>query len=1043
MKKKNLLCIFYLSLSLLAGAAGRLDAQNTAVYDQPGRDFRMGVTLYQNGKYAAAKRAFGQTERRLSALDADDAYMREECAYYKALCDVLLYHKNGASALRDFVQAYPESNRVNDAYMQLADFEYNYARYQSAYDNYQKVDPDELDTRNEARSRYFFRTGYAAFMIKKYDDAKLYFSRLIDQNTRYTVFATYYYAYILYSQGFYQTALDNFEKIEDDPSLSAIIPLYMLQCRHMLGENEKVLEDGPGLMETAGEKRKAEIGRLLGEAYYMQGDYRRAIPYLNAFYKNSASLPDVEGCYILGYCYYQIGYYDSAVVFFQKVLPLDPEPKLKQTTLYHLAYCYLQQGNKKFAMDAFAQASRIEDANEVMAEDAAYYHAQLLYELGVNTYPSSISVFEGFLERYPNSAYRQRVYGYLVDLYMTTKDYDHALASIARIPHPSVKILRAEQRLLFNKGVEAYLRRAYGTALDYFEKAAKADRDEALTARANYWQGECYYAGGRYEKAAEFYRKFLSASISKTLPEYPNALFSMGYAAMEMVNYPLALRYWKEFLALPAERVAGEPGWGADAYVRQGDCLYMQEEYGPAVDSYRTAVEKGYTPQDYPLLQTALCYGAMGQYAKKVETLSGLERNFPQSNYKGKIWQELAGTYLTLEDNEKALQYYRKLRDLQPGSPAALLAQTRMGLIYFNQGNNHEALNCFKAVAQASPSTEEGRQALASIRNIYMSMNQIDLYFAYVKKLPHIKIEESEQDSLTYLAAENFYLDGDCAQALQGLKKYLDAYPEGIFMVDAWLNVAECAEKTGDGENLKRALAKLAQLKIEQAEPSARKLADIYYAEKEYKPALGYYTRLEELASTDANSLAAKIGKMRCYRATGKSKELISAALDVLRMDGVSEVESDEARYFIAQAAPAVGEKELSMQQYEILAKSKNPDYASEACYAILEQRYRGGFYDEAERLIYEYLNGGSLNDYYLAKVYLLWADIYYQRGNVLQAKQTLQSIADNYEGEDLRQIALDKLGMISQKENEALREEEELREERYSDPGELVLPSM
>ncbi len=296
---KNLLRAFCLSLGLWAGAAGSVRAQNTAVYDQPGRDFRMGVTLYQDGRYSAAKRAFGQTERRLSGLDEDDAYMREECMYYKAMCDVLLFHKNGASALRDFVQTYPESNRVNEAYMQLADFEYNYARYQSAYGYYQQVDPDELDTRNEARSRYYFRTGYAAFMTKKYDDAKLYFSRLIDQNTRYTVFATYYYAYILYSQGYYQTALDNFEKIENDPSLSSIIPLYMLQCRHMLGENEKVLEDGPALMQTASEKRKAEIGRLLGEAYYMQGDYQRAIPYMNAFYKNSATLPEVECCYIL------------------------------------------------------------------------------------------------------------------------------------------------------------------------------------------------------------------------------------------------------------------------------------------------------------------------------------------------------------------------------------------------------------------------------------------------------------------------------------------------------------------------------------------------------------------------------------------------------------------------------------------------------------------------------------------------------------------------------------------------------------------------
>ena len=40
-------------------------------------------------------------------------------------------------------------------------------------------------------------------------------------------------------------------------------------------------------------------------------------------------------------------------------------------------------------------------------------------------------------------------------------------------------------------------------------------------------------------------------------------------------------------------------------------------------------------------------------------------------------------------------------------------------------------------------------------------------------------------------------------------------------------------------------------------------------------------------------------------------------------------------------------------------------------------------------------------------------ADIYYARGNNLQAKQTLQSIIDNYDGEDLVGIAQSKYAAI------------------------------
>ena len=40
--------------------------------------------------------------------------------------------------------------------------------------------------------------------------------------------------------------------------------------------------------------------------------------------------------------------------------------------------------------------------------------------------------------------------------------------------------------------------------------------------------------------------------------------------------------------------------------------------------------------------------------------------------------------------------------------------------------------------------------------------------------------------------------------------------------------------------------------------------------------------------------------------------------------------------------------------------------------------------------------NPGS--DYWLAKSFILWADIFHSRGNDVQARQTLQSIIDNYE---------------------------------------------
>ena len=73
----------------------------------------------------------------------------------------------------------------------------------------------------------------------------------------------------------------------------------------------------------------------------------------------------------------------------------------------------------------------------------------------------------------------------------------------------------------------------------------------------------------------------------------------------------------------------------------------------------------------------------------------------------------------------------------------------------------------------------------------------------------------------------------------------------------------------------------------------------------------------------------------------------------------------------------------------------------------MLTQRY-----DKAEKII-ESIVADASSDYWLAYSFILWADVYYARGNSLQAKQTLQSIIDNYDGEELVGVARQKLAAI------------------------------
>ena len=62
-------------------------------------------------------------------------------------------------------------------------------------------------------------------------------------------------------------------------------------------------------------------------------------------------------------------------------------------------------------------------------------------------------------------------------------------------------------------------------------------------------------------------------------------------------------------------------------------------------------------------------------------------------------------------------------------------------------------------MAENFKGTPEAQAALLGIKNSYVEMNNVDGYFAYTQTLGGgINVTVSEQDSLTYAAAERLYM---------------------------------------------------------------------------------------------------------------------------------------------------------------------------------------------------------------------------------------------------------------------------------------------
>ncbi|MDR1974361.1 MAG: peptide deformylase [Bacteroidales bacterium] len=1025
--KLSILLILLLSLGIAT-------AQKTHFYDEPDATFRSAVELYSKAKYGSAQKQFEWVLKNLKPSNGYD-YMREEAMYYSAMCNIKLFHSNADAPFIRFLQEYPQSSRISNIYFSLGNFEYNLKQYKNAIDCYEKVDVNALTPAE--KNEFAFRKAYSLLMQKKYLDAEVLFYSLIEEDTRFRIISIYYYAYCLYVQEKYQSARVEYEKIEDDPSFEAIIPYFILQIDYKQKKYDEVINKGLELLPQAKGERKTEISHFIGDSYFKRGKYAEALPFLKTYIQLSSENPSPSDYYNLGFACFSIKKYDSASYYLQKVATLSDTSnhRLIQSALYHLGYIYANSGKVRFAMESFKDAAAMGD-NAVLQEDASYNYAKLIHQKGQATYQERIDALRSFLEKYPTSVYRNIVHSYLVDVLMTTRNYKEALGTLAEIPYKTAEMKEAEQRLFFGRGVELFNMEDYENALSAFVSCEQNSYNDVYTSKAIYWSGVCLEQLGKRDEAVKCYNKFLSLQASKGTEEYAYALFNMGIIQMEQKQYAAAVLEFNRFLPLTQN-----PIYKRDASINIADCEFMQKKYSTAFEDYEKAMSFNSDRNDYILYQQALCSGALAKYAQKISLLKKIDR----SPLMPLVLNELGATYMLLENNLKAEDAYNELLSSYPNSPLVKNAYMKMGMMNFNEGRNKKALEYFKNVIEKYNGTQEAKQSLLTVKNIYIAINRPDEFFDYAKKLSGVKIDEQEQDSVLYLAAENMYLDGNCNEAISSFVKYLTQFPKGFFVVEALNYLADCANKTDNRVLAKETYEKLAaMIGTPYTEQALLMSANMNFSDTNYSKALEYYKTLRSVTTIPATLVAAQSGVVRSYLQMNRKKEAVDEAQALLKMDNVSDNQKDEANIVVARLSRQMGDNELSDEAYMRLTSSKNPNYQAEARYILIEAMVRDGLLVEAEQKILDYISDAPSNDEYLAKMFILWADIYQQRENLLQAKQTLQSIIENYDGEDLKKIAQDKYDEILQKEA-AIEDRERWERESRSEQSapEIEFPSM
>jgi len=969
--------------------------------DSPKYEFDNAMELYQKEKYGSAQQYFKWVYENTTDKQQD---LKTDSYFYMALCAANLFNEDAIFLLYNFIDQYPVSAQIPQAYFALGKFYFHKKNYKKAIENFDLV--GEKNINREIRAEYAYKKGYSYFELNKFSEARPFLKTASEMESLYQNRATYYLAFIAYQEKQYQAALEGFILVQNDPEFKEVVPFYIVQIYLLQKKYDELIAKGLPLYEKANDKGKVEIARCLALAYYEQKEYEKANQYFQFYFTKTKDKIDRSDYYAAGMANVKIENYRNAIDFLSKATHI--KDNIAQNAYYTIGDCYIKLEEWNLASQSLYEAYKMDFLPNVK-EDALFNYAKLQFEKSSSSFNQAIKALEQYLNEYPKSLHSDEVEDYLSKIYLSTKNYQGAINSLEKIQHKSPTLLRSYQRCTYFRGLELVNNKEYAAALRNFEKSLTYPLDKNIETSALYWKAEALFRNAQYADAVQAYRFYQKNSDAKKDENYQLSFYGLGYALMRNQKYGEAEKALVDFLAFKLN----DNELISDAYLRLADCQFMQKKVQQAITNYDKCAKMEQTGSDYALFQIALLHGYQKELNKKVAALDNLLNKYPNTGYKAEAEFELASTYHALNQYKKAIDAYQVFIKNYPKNALVRQAYNKLAQAHWNNNEVEQAISRFKYVLENYSGSQEAKDAAVNLETIYAELGNPAEFYEYAQS-KNLTFTTSRQDSISYRSAENKLIRGESEAAYKGFSDYLKQFPKGMFVPNALFHKAEFDY---DKNRLDDALSAYEQLianyLTENHETALRKAGLIQFNKKNNQKAFNHFSQLLEIASNENNRILANNGVMRAgyelqkYNDVRKSAEYIIASSQAQR-----EVKND-AYLYAGRSAMKLNDLSASKKHFTILAETPVNENSTEAAYYIAFIELNQNNLPEAEAAILKIINGNYFGEYWIASTYILYGDWYAANGKYFQARNTYQSIIDNYDGEDLRKVAQEKINML------------------------------
>ncbi|MDB5140252.1 MAG: tol-pal system protein YbgF [Mucilaginibacter sp.] len=977
------------------------------------RTYQAAQDLFSKGKYVAAAEQFRVVEKsRLKTstqpkFESEVSLVKENAQYYEALCALELGNDDAESMFLRFIKEHPENPLTKLAYFQIGRSYSRQEKYAEALVWFDKVNADQLSGRENIE--YKFRKGYAYFATNDYKNAQQLFSEVKNTRSPFTDDATYYFAYIAYLNKDYHLALVNFEKLKKSKKYESSYPYYITSVYFLDNRYDDVIKYAVPIVNTTHQQNETEMLRIIAASYFAKADYDNAAKYYARFEDGDMGrTQNTQDSYQMGYTYFKIGNYAKAASELEKLQ--QGNDVYSQNGNYTLGQVFLKMNNKQSARNAYLAASKL-DFDKQLQEDALYQYAKLSYELDFNT--QALGATRLYLKNYPRSSRNDEVKILLGEELLNSHNYREAVEILEPIQNKSASAQAAYQKVTYFRGLEFYNERAFENAIGIFLRSLKYPVDNKIEVLTTYWMAEAMYEVRKYKESVETFERFLDFPEASETNVYNYANYALAYSAFGDEQYKKAAVYFQKFL----NGAETDPNTVNDATTRLGDSYFVLKNYSKALEYYNRIIEKHSKGEDYALFQRGMIQGLQGSPDNKISTLTDVLNKFPNSDYADDASFEIAYTYFLKNDADKATSGLQDMMKKYPSSSYVPRALVTIGLIDYNAGNDSLAITSFKQVVQDYSSSDEAKLALKQIEKIYTDKGDAQTFINYAATVPIANYTSADRENIMITAANNLYLRGDWQGAVGAVNAYYDKFPtKPIYDKQARFIRAQSLV------NLKRPDEAVTDYNIilndwtsNYTEQSLISMAKLYIAQKKYNEAIPFLKKLETNSEYKADYTFAVNNLLLCYT----QMEMPDDALSYVKLVRGNEKSSQEDKFrtglYAGLAYLQKGDTTSAVNEFDYTVTNTKTIAAAEAKYNVAKIQYLKGRYKESQKTCFELVKDLPNYDYWVTKTFILLADNYVGLKDTFQAKATLQSVIDNYKGDDdILPAAKQKLDQLS-----------------------------